>query len=198
MRGSVGRRNEHFFLALIPSTVGGNRPPTVLRIGTAHHHGHRIPARSIPQLAALDEIVDRTVDLWREKKVRQHSSSAQFSPQVSPILKAHRKSQARQLGIGIINSSIGPIGACLVPNQATLIFGSHPMCPSTTALRLPRNQQYGREQRNRRKWRLTEHTVKLGGESRAIIALGNGARACQTGSQRDFFFAPSQCWPNWP
>jgi hypothetical protein len=65
MRGSVGRRNEHrrFFWLLIPSTVGGSRPPTVLRIGTAHHHGHRVPARSIPQLAALNEIVDRTVDL---------------------------------------------------------------------------------------------------------------------------------------
>lgn len=101
-------------------------------------------------------------------------------------MKGHRKSQARQLGTGIINLSIGPITACLVPNQATLILGSHPMYPSTTALHLPRNQQYRREQRNR-KWKLTEHTVKLGGESRTIIALGNGARACQTGSQRDFF-----------
>lgn len=64
MRGSVGRRNEHRrFCDLIPSTVGGSWPPTVLRIGTTHHHGHRVPARSIPQFAALDEIVDRTVDL---------------------------------------------------------------------------------------------------------------------------------------
>lgn len=50
-------------VVLIPSTVGGNRPPTVLRIGTTHHHGHGVPARSSPQLATLDEVVNCTVDL---------------------------------------------------------------------------------------------------------------------------------------
>jgi hypothetical protein len=37
---------------------------TVVGVGPAHHHGHRISPRSIPQLPALDEIVDRTIDLW--------------------------------------------------------------------------------------------------------------------------------------
>lgn len=31
---------------------------------TAHHQGHRVPARSSPQLAALDEVVNRPVDLF--------------------------------------------------------------------------------------------------------------------------------------
>lgn len=40
------------------------RPHTVVGIGTTHHHGHRVPARGIPQLPALDEIVDRTINLF--------------------------------------------------------------------------------------------------------------------------------------
>lgn len=41
-------------------------PHTVLRVGPAHHHRHRVPARSIPQLAALDKVVDRAVNLFTE------------------------------------------------------------------------------------------------------------------------------------
>jgi hypothetical protein len=58
---------------------------TVVGVGPAHHHGHRIPPRSIPQLPALDEIVDRTIDLC--KKISVHPKGYPKLPVSEPLLQ---------------------------------------------------------------------------------------------------------------
>lgn len=52
----------------------------------------------------------------------------------------------------------------------------------------PRNRRTVAGIEDTRRGKSTEHTVKLGGESRAIIALGNGARACQVRRVSEIFF----------
>lgn len=43
---------------------------TVLRMGAAHHHGHRVSPRSGPELSALDQVVDGAVDLCEKVSIR--------------------------------------------------------------------------------------------------------------------------------
>lgn len=48
-----------------PSHQLDRRKHTVVGIRrTPHHQGHRVPARSSPKLATLDEVVNRPVDLF--------------------------------------------------------------------------------------------------------------------------------------
>lgn len=44
----------------------GQKGHTVVGIRTTHHEGHGVPPRGIPQLAALDEVVNRPIDLCEE------------------------------------------------------------------------------------------------------------------------------------
>jgi hypothetical protein len=98
--------------------------------------------------------------------------------------------QFTMIGTGLISSQVRPHSSSSaatrrIPTQPLFFLG-----------RGTNGKVAGREHRRREK--VTEHTVKLGGKSRAIIALGNGARACQVGwSARFFFWRLSQCGPNW-
>jgi len=135
------------------------RPHTVVGIRTTHHHGHRVPARSIPQLPALDEIVDRTINLFTKHHTvstllfsKSHQDQLpQFPGLRLPKLMLHHRSR-RSLS--------------RFRHHAYFFF-----------LEAKRNETELWVWLTIKKRRF-EHTVKLGRESRAILALGDRARAC--------------------
>lgn len=53
----------------------GQERHTVVGIRTTHHEGHGVSPRSIPQLAALDEVVNRPIDLCEEDMLADISES---------------------------------------------------------------------------------------------------------------------------
>lgn len=138
-------------------------PHTVLRVGPAHHHGHRVPARSIPELAALNEIVDRAVDLfiWRKKLSGQHFYSFfSFSQLDLDSVSFVTMASGRTYWCTLLNCTIG----CATYIVCLSIFGR-------VTINEPRTRA------TRKKIARNVHTVELRGESRAIVTLGNRARA---------------------
>lgn len=63
----------------------GQKRHTVVGIRTTHHEGHGVPPRSIPQLTALDEVVNRPIDLCEEDMLADMSKNTpQYSRRTKP------------------------------------------------------------------------------------------------------------------